>query len=580
MQPGEEIWDEVAAEPDLCTRLKCQFFDKCFVFAARRKAAQADVIVVNHHLLLSDIAVRRITQNWDDAAVLPPYTRLILDEGHHLEDAAGAHLGSTITRRGLERLFARLERRGKGLLPTLVAKLIGRKDLVSVASLDLVEARLTASTRAGREKGSIVFDMLDALLLSESLMVRRLDEDFASHPVWRGGLDAALPDLLGEIDILAKGLQLVRDRMEDDDAAQERYGALLGEVRAVTRRLLAAGDSLRAALQPGEDAVPAVRWIEVRGKERNIAVSSVPLDLAPILREDLFRKVDTCVVTSATLAVDGRFEFLRTRLGLDQDDVEPSCGIHPSPFDFATQSVLAIPTDGPAPNVDGAGHIANVARVLSDLIEVTRGGVFALFTSHRDVRAAAAALRDAGIGKRYKLLVHGEDSRQSLLRRFIETGSAVLLGTASFWEGVDVPGDPLRALLLAKLPFRVPTEPLVAARCERVEREGGDAFTDYMLPDAALRLKQGFGRLIRSLNRSRCDRPDGSPRPHSWLRRDAPRHVAACEAGHRTLGRGASSTRSVLPGSRRPSSKGPAGQGSVPRAGVGTWVASPQRFHP
>jgi ATP-dependent DNA helicase DinG len=203
-------------------------------------------------------------------------------------------------------------------------------------------------------------------------------------------------------------------------------------------------------------------------------------------------------VTSATLAVDGRFSFLKTRLGLDQDDVEPSCGIHPSPFDFASQSILAIPTDGPAPNADGAGHLAAVCRVLADLIEITGGGVFALFTSHRDVRAAAAAMRDVGIGRKYALLVHGEDSRQSLLRRFIDTGSAVLLGTASFWEGVDVPGDPLRALLLSKLPFRVPTEPLVAARCERVELAGGDAFTDYMLPDAALRLKQGFGRLIRS----------------------------------------------------------------------------------
>ncbi len=498
VQPGDELWDEVAAEPDLCTRLKCPFFEKCFLFQARRKAAQADVIVVNHHLLLSDIAVRRITQNWDDAAVLPPYTRLILDEGHHLEDAAGAHLGSTITRRALDRLFARLERRGKGLLPTLVAKLTGRRDLVSVASLDLVQARLTGSTRAGREKSGYVFDLIETLMSSESVTVRRLDGDFASHPIWRGGLEAALPDLLGEIEILAKGLQLVRDRMEDDDAAQERYGALLGEVRAVTRRLVNAGDSLRAALQPPDDAVPAVRWIEVRGKERNIAVSAVPLDLAPILREDLFRKVDTCVVTSATLAVDGRFGFLRTRLGLDEDDVEPSCAIHPSPFDFASQSVLAIPTDGPAPNVDGAGHLATVNRVLTDLIEVTRGGVFALFTSHRDVRAVASALREAGVGKRYTLLVHGEDSRQSLLRRFIETGSAVLIGTASFWEGVDVPGDPLRALLLAKLPFRVPTEPLVAARCERVEQSGGDPFTDYMLPDAALRLKQGFGRLIRS----------------------------------------------------------------------------------
>lgn len=498
VQPGEEIWDEVAAEPDLCQRIKCQYFDKCFVFAARRKAAQADVIVVNHHLLLSDIAVRRITQNWDEAAVLPPYSRIILDEGHHLEDAAGAHLGATITRRGLDRLFARLERRGKGLLPTLVARLTGRRDLVSVASLDLVQARLTASTRMGREKGAIVFDMIDALLASDSAMVKRLETDFATHPVWRGGLSAALPDLLGEIEILARGLQLVRDRMEDDEAAQERYGAMLGEVRAVTRRLVNAGDALRAALSPADDAVPAVRWIEVRGKERNIAVSSVPLDLAPILREDLFRKVETCVVTSATLAVDGRFNFLRDRLGLDEEDVEPACAVHPSPFDFATQSILAIPTDGPAPNVNGMGHLEQVARVLADLIEIAGGGVFGLFTSYRDVRAAAAALRAAGIGKRFTLLVHGEDSRHALLKRFIDAGSAVLLGTASFWEGVDVPGDALRALVLAKLPFRVPTEPLVAARCERVERSGGDPFMDYMLPDAALRLKQGFGRLIRT----------------------------------------------------------------------------------
>lgn len=496
--PSDEVWDEVAAEPDLCTRLKCPWFEKCFVFAARREAARADVIVVNHHLLLSDIAVRRVTQNWEDAAVLPPYNRLILDEGHHLEDAAGAHLGATLTRRGLDRLFARLERRGKGLLPTLIARLTGRRDLVSVASLDLVQARLTGSTRAGREKGAVVFDLLDAMMLSEGAMVRRLGDDFGRHPVWAGGLDAALTDLLGELEILSKGLQLVRERMEDDDAAQERYGTLLGEVRAVTRRLLMAGDTLRAALTPGDDARPAVRWIEVRGRERNLAVASVPLDLAPILRDDLFRKLDTCVVTSATLAVDGRFDFLRRRLGLDQDDVEPSVGIHPSPFDFPTQAVLAIPGDVPAPNVDGAAHLDAVVRILADLVEVTGGGVFALFTSHRDVRHVAAALRETGRVSRHPLLVHGEDSRRALLRRFTDAGSAVLLGTASFWEGVDVPGDALRALLLARLPFRVPTEPLVAARCERVQHDGGDPFTEYMLPDAALRLKQGFGRLIRT----------------------------------------------------------------------------------
>ncbi len=496
--PGDDLWDEVAAEPDLCQRTKCPHFDRCFLFAARRKAAQADVIVVNHHLLLSDIAVRRVTQNWEDAAVLPPYSRLIIDEGHHLEAAAGSHLGATVTRRGLERLFARLDRRGKGLLPALVAKLSNHQDLTSVASLDLVEARLRASARAGSEQSARLCDLLDTMLRQESTAVRRLDTDFATHPVWREGLQVALQDLLGEIEILGKGLRLLQDRLDDDDAATERFGTLIGEVRAVTRRLQGAGDTLRLALSPPEDVQPSVRWVEVRGRERNLAISSVPLDLAPILREDLFRRLETCVVTSATLAVGGSFDYLRNRLGLDQDDVEPDGAIIPSPFDFASQAILAVPTDVPRPEPGDESHFETVVRVLSDLVADADGGVFALFTSHRDVRRAADALRGRGLHTRWPLLVHGEDSRHQLLRRFVDAGSAVLLGTASFWEGVDVPGDPLRALLIARLPFRVPTEPLVAARCERIAMDGGDPFMDYMLPDAALRLKQGFGRLIRT----------------------------------------------------------------------------------
>ncbi|HEX7123008.1 MAG TPA: JAB domain-containing protein, partial [Gemmatimonadaceae bacterium] len=172
--PRDEVWDAVAAEPDLCLRLKCAHFDRCFLFAARRKAAQADVIVVNHHLLLADLAVRRSSQNWDDAAVLPPYRRLVLDEGHHLEDAAAAHLGSTVTRRALERLFARLERRGKGLLPALEAQLAGRTDLLSVASLDLVHARLFRATHAARDQAGLVFDLLDTMLMESGQPVMRV----------------------------------------------------------------------------------------------------------------------------------------------------------------------------------------------------------------------------------------------------------------------------------------------------------------------------------------------------------------------------------------------------------------------
>lgn len=495
--PRPEVWDEVAAEPDLCLRLQCPHFDRCFLFAARRQAAQADVIVVNHHLLLADLAVRRVSQKWDDAAVLPPYTRLVVDEGHHLEDAAAGHLGATATRRGLQRLFGRLERRGKGLLPTLAARLGVRKDLLSVASRDLVHARLFPSAVAARDKGGTVFDLLDGVMQEARVPVLRLTDAFADHPVWRAGLGAALEDLLRELALLGDNLRLVRERLETDEQVLEVHAPLLGELRGVTRRLEHAGEALRQGLTPSGKA-ETVRWLEVRGKERNLAVSSVPLALAPILREDLFARMETAIVTSATLSTDGRFDFIRTRLGLTESEVEPEVQTFPSPFDYATQALLAVPTDTPAPNVDPRGHFDAVVHAIASVAEAARGGVFALFTSHRDVREAALVLRERTLDQRFPLMVHGEDTRDSLLRRFRDAGDAILLGTASFWEGVDVPGDPLRALVLSKLPFKVPTEPLTAAHCEAIEARGGDAFREYMIPHAALRLKQGFGRLIRS----------------------------------------------------------------------------------
>lgn len=496
--PRPEVWDEVAAEPDLCLRMKCPVFDKCFLFKARREAAQADVIVVNHHLLMADVAVRRVQQNWDDAAVLPAYDRLIIDEGHHLEDAAAAHLGINVTHRALQRLFNRIERRGKGLLPTLAQRLGSAQDLLSVASLDLVQARLAPAVRDARERTSTLFGMLDAFLEQSNAPVVRITERFATNPIWRAGLTSALDDLLGEVELLRNGLRLVRERLETDAKRAEPYAPLLNEIRAVARRLQNSADGLRHALRPLPDAAPSVRWIEARGRDRNVVVSAVPLDLAPILRSDLFERVQTTVVTSATLATEGRFDFLAGRLGIEGMEERPRTGIFPSPFDYEEQALLAIATDVPAPNVNAAAHLQAVARGALDLAEASDGGIFVLFTSHRDVREVAAELRARGADRRWPLLVHGDESRDVLLRRFRESGRAILVGTASFWEGVDVPGDALRGLLIAKLPFRVPTEPVTAAHCEAIEARGGDAFRDYMLPHAALRLKQGFGRLVRT----------------------------------------------------------------------------------
>jgi len=498
LQPRSEVWDEVAAEADLCTRMRCPHFDSCFVFTARRRAAEADVVVVNHHLLMADVAVRRASGNWSEAAVLPPFTRLVIDEGHHLEAAAAAHLGHTVSRRGLQRLFARLERRGKGLLPALERKLSRDNDLLSVASLDLVRVRLYDSTRAARDKSQAVCDMLDGWLADKNEAQVRLTDAFDDDPIWRSGLDASLDDLLREIAMLDEGLRMVGERLDTDKARAEELAPLLGEIRGVSRRLQGAGDALRGALRAGRDAGETVRWLERRSGEGNIGAASVPLDLAPILRDDLFVRLETAVITSATLAVGDGFGFMARRLGLDDEMVEPMTRQFASPFDFPSQAILAVPSDFVAPNTDARTHFGQVMVAAHDLVQVSDGGVFLLFTSHRDVKEAARTLRALDVESQWPLLVHGEAPRDQLLCRFRDHGNAVLVGTSSFWEGVDVPGRALHALLLARIPFRVPSEPVTAAQCEAIEKAGGDSFLEYMIPHAALRLKQGFGRLIRS----------------------------------------------------------------------------------
>ncbi|MEP6508101.1 MAG: helicase C-terminal domain-containing protein, partial [Gemmatimonadales bacterium] len=505
-EPNPEVWDEVAAEPDLCTRQKCPHFEKCFFFKARREAANAQIVVANHHLLMSDIAVRRLQQNWEDTAVIPAYSRLIIDEGHHLEDAAASHLGETASRRGMLRLLSRLarnaSRRGQagGILAALGERLRARpNDMFSKASLDLLEQKILPSVDACRDKGTVVFDLLEIFLRESSQQTVRLSEDFDTHQIWKSGLGEALTDMLTSAATLADTIGLIRDRLELEETPDEPTANLVSELRGVGRRLEALAGAIHGALESGSDAHKRVRWVESRGRgEGNIAVTWVPLDLAPILRDDLFNRLRTTVVTSATLSTDSRFEFLSGRLGVDQLPIPPVTESFVSPFDFKRQAILAVPRDVPPPNADPAGHFRSVIKMVEEFTSASDGGIFVLFTSHRDVRQAAADLRSRGLADNRPLLVHGEESRDALLARFRESGRAVLLGTSSYWEGVDVAGSALRGLLIAKLPFRVPTEPLTAAHCEAIAERGGDPFAEYMVPHAALRLKQGFGRLIRT----------------------------------------------------------------------------------
>jgi ATP-dependent DNA helicase DinG len=325
----------------------------------------------------------------------------------------------------------------------------------------------------------------------------RLGEDFASDELWDQGLAFDLDATLGAFRALRETVELIADRLVESEET-ERRGVLLQELRAVMRRLDAISDGLNLTLRPAGGGPPTVRWMERSPRGQHLSLSAVPLDLAPVLRSLLFDRLDTVVLTSATLAAGGDFGFLETRLGLGGDDSPVTVReAFPSPFDFPSQCVFGIPNDLPEPREDEHAHATAVVQVVTDLAYASDGGMFVLFTSHASLRKAAQEVR-AVLGTRWPILVQGEAPRDVLLRRFRQAENAILLGTDSFWEGVDVPGRALRTLVLNKLPFKVPSEPITAARLERLAEEGQDGFLSYLLPHAALKLKQGFGRLIRS----------------------------------------------------------------------------------
>ena len=498
VSPSHEVWDEVSAEADLCTRVKCDHFNRCFLFSARRKAAEADVVVVNHHLLAADLSVRMAQDNWAEAAVLPPYQRLVLDEAHHLEDVAANHLGTQVGSGGIRRLLNRFERNGKGLIPALSWQLSRHGDLMSRASLDLLHERLLPTLSQARRASDALILRLHGRLEKVPGHVLRLVDDFAHDEVWQQGLGAELDATLGAFRFLKEHVETVADRLANAPEEQ-RPDKLMLELRAVVRRLESISDGLNATLRPASGGVPTVRWLERSGsKGQQVSLAAVPLDLAPLLKELLFDKLKTVTLTSATLAAGGDFTFLESRIGLSGESSPVTVReILPSPFDFPSQCLFGIPTDLPEPREDEPGHTAAVAQVVTDLAYASDGGMFVLFTSYSALRRVAAEL-EATLGHRWPLLVQGTAPRDSLLRRFRECGNAILLGTDSFWEGVDVPGRALRVLVLTKLPFKAPNEPITQARLERLEEQGMDGFMNYLLPHAALKLKQGFGRLIRS----------------------------------------------------------------------------------
>lgn len=506
--PHAGTWEEVCCEADQCGRSRCKHFNRCFFYRARRESSAARVLVVNHALLLSDIVLRRET-GYDATAILPPFTRLIFDEGHHLEDVATSHLSLTIARSGILKQLQRLvpQKAGRAGLLTLITNRITRDLPESQEGLyaelsGLLESHLLpkAHDLSGLTERtmdwlavSVEHDMGGVAGREQKL---RLTPEVERTPFW-GECRERLQALADAVNDYTSSLRTLLRRCKDlPEKLQEKLADQLLDTGGIEGRLQAMADAL---LFFTTEAEGYCRWIETRRGNRGVQarLTAAPLDISSQLKESVFDKLKTIIVTSATLTVGGEFGYLKRRTGF---------GLLPkgrltelqlaSPFDYARQVFVAVPGDMPEPTA--AGFREALEQHILRAVTISRGGAFILFTSYdllgRVYQALSPQLARMGLTS----LKQGETGRHTLLTQFRKEGNAVLFGTDSFWEGVDVKGEALRLVIIARLPFQVPTEPVQQARAEKIKADGGDPFRDFSVPQAVIKFRQGFGRLIRS----------------------------------------------------------------------------------
>ncbi|MEM8607994.1 MAG: ATP-dependent DNA helicase [Myxococcota bacterium] len=429
----DSIWNRVVSGSDTRIGARCEYYDRCFVTKVRRRADEAQLIVVNHHLFFADLALR----DTGYASVLPDYDAVIFDEAHQIEDTATLFFGSRVSVAMVERLV----RDARGVL-------LGKRE-------------------AGHDER-----LLDAILERTSAFFASLPTDAQAARVSLSPEDTsetalfALDNALGELVLGCRNARPLRE-----------------PVLQLARRADKVRDALGSLQARGH-----VSWMQGLGRAQS--VGSSPIDVAPLLRERLHERVPCLVFTSATLTTGGNFSFLKQRLGIDHEVSEE---VVDSPFEYSAQAGLYAPSSLPDPRSSDYGEAA--ASECLELIRLTEGGAFVLCTSLRMMRFFSKRL---GPELEQPWFVQGDAPKQTLLDRFRDVGNAVLFATASFWEGVDVPGDALRLVIIDKLPFEVPTDPVVAARCRRLDEAGESSFMRYVVPAAALTLKQGFGRLVRS----------------------------------------------------------------------------------
>jgi ATP-dependent DNA helicase DinG len=449
------FWNEVSATADTCLGTECPQFDDCFVTQMRQRAAASDVVIVNHHLLCADASVRQSAYG----EVIPAFTRVVLDEAHQLEDVATQYFGFSVSNYRVEELARDVERlavedrKAKGE----IAKALDRLR-------DHARAFFTELAFAHRGDGRV-----------------RNEERMRATSESLGQTYSSAASLTGALDLVEANLALLRKARRDEDTPA---GGDATDAATLARRAGQLRDDLRFLLRGGDEEY--VYFVEFRG--RGIFLRASPIDVSAIVREHLFDRMQTTVLTSATLTVDGSFDYLRSRLGI----TTASEVRLPSEFDFRTQAILYLPLRMPDPRAENFAVAAS--REVVELLKRTRGRAFVLFTSYATMRAVQAM---AEMALDYPIFAQGSAPRSQLLNQFRETPNAVLFATSSFWQGVDVVGDALSCVIVDKLPFASPGDPITAARIDAIRAQGGDPFGEYQVPLAILALQQGLGRLIR-----------------------------------------------------------------------------------